>query len=644
METKIIARLRALSLDMINGAGNGHIGMALGATEIFYTLLAKELNFSQIQPGHQKWINRDRFVLSAGHGSAGIYSVYRFLGLLSDEDIRNHKQFGSKTPSHPEIDKFDYVDASTGPLGQGLAMAIGMAYAEKFVANKFNKTDLQIIDHFVYALCGDGDFQEGVGLEALAFAGTNKLDNLIVIHDYNEVQIDSRSSVVNNVDFAKYFESIGFRPIILKGNSVAEISKAIAEAKLANFPVYIQVPTTIAYGTNVADKPVGHHGFLNIEQTIEYKRKLGLTDTTPFFAEQEFLEQGQKIMAQKHDKYQQWVAKLEAYKQQYKTDFSKLEELIEGKVEYQISDFEFTISNVATRNYVGQIFSQLDHFDFLIGGSADLVAATKVKLRPDKNIVYGIREFAMTAINNGIMLYSKAFRAVSSTFLTFADYAKSAIRMAALMKLPALFVYSHDSYQVGGDGPTHQPVDQIGMLRLVPNLNVIRPCDESEMLTAFKFALAKQDEPTAIISTRQYIKSFNLAPKNFKAAYLISDNQNFDISLLASGSEVQLAFELAKKLYESQGVVANVISVPYLQGLVDNQDLITELKIDQKPAFAIEATNDSLWYKLARFTRFEAHLAANFGESAPGDVVYERQGFSIPNLSGKIKEFLIKKL
>lgn len=643
METKTIARLRALALDMINGAGNGHIGMALGATEIFYTLVAKELNFSQIQTGQPKWMNRDRFVLSAGHGSAGIYSVYRFLGLLSDDDIRKHKQFGSKTPSHPEIDKFDYVDASTGPLGQGLAMAVGMAYAAKFVANKFNKTDLQIIDHHVYALCGDGDFQEGVGLESLAFAGTNKLKNLIVIHDYNDVQIDSRSSLVNNVDFAKYFKSIGFKPLILKGNSVAEISKAIAEAKLADSPVYIQVPTIIAYGTAVANKPAGHHGFLNTQQSIEYKVNLGLENTTPFFVESEFLEEGQKIMAQKQENYKKWVAKLETYKQNYPADFVKLEQLISGQINYEIGKINFANSNVATRNYVGQIFANLDKYDFLVGGSADLVAATRVKLAPEKNIVYGIREFAMTAINNGIMLYNKAFRAVSSTFLTFADYAKSAIRMAALMKLPALFVYSHDSYQVGGDGPTHQPVDQVGMLRLVPNLHVIRPCDESEMLAAFQFALAKSEEPSAIITTRQDIKSFNLAPADFQPAYLISEHQNFDISLLASGSEVQLAVEIAQKLYESQGVLANVISVPYLQGLVDNHDLIAKLKINQKPAFAIEATNDSLWYKLARFTRFEAHLAANFGESAPGDVVYEHQGFSVANLVAKIKEFLKKK-
>ncbi|UUD36187.1 transketolase [Mycoplasmopsis citelli] len=635
---EFIANMRAVAIDGINNAHQGHIGMALGASELFYSMVGEVLKFS---PKHPRWFNRDRFVLSAGHGSMGLYSLYHLMGLLTLDDIKAHKLYDSKTPSHPEIEKLHYIDASTGPLGQGVAMGVGMAYSNKYLSNQFNQKDFKIIDHNVFVLCGDGDLQEGVALESLAFAGTNKLSSLIVVHDYNNMQIDTSATEVNNVDFEKYFESIKFNTIILKNNKPENIIEALKKAQKSTRPTYIQVRTTIAFGTKVADTPKGHNGILSEKDTIEYKENLGLSHTNVFEYDPKAYDFGAKLLKSKANLYARWEKKLAQYKEKYPQLAVKLEKILNKEKSFDFSGFKFQKTNVATRDYVDEIMKFMDtHHQNFVGGSADLRGATKVGFDSDKNIKYGIREFAMSAINNGINLHS-GLTTFGATFLVFADYAKAALRLGSIMELPNITVFSHDSYQVGGDGPTHQPVEQVTALRSIPNYLVFRPADENEMLNSFKYALALKNTPSAIISTRQPLKSFNLQKDDFKAAYYVHHARNAQVNLLASGSEVELVDKVAQKLAKD-GIKANVISVPSLQLLLKDEKLIENLSLDKLPNFAVEATNDPLWFKLAKYNKFDAHLAHDFGHSAPGDFVYELNGFTKENILAKVKSFLSK--
>ncbi|MGZ9414306.1 transketolase-like TK C-terminal-containing protein [Mycoplasma sp. 5370] len=635
---EFIATMRAVAIDGINNAKQGHIGMALGASEIFYALVGQVMRFSPTDP---KWIDRDRLVLSAGHGSMGLYSIYHLLGLLSIDDIKAHKEYNSKTPSHPEIDKLEFVDASTGPLGQGVAMATGMALSAKHLIKRFNKDRLNIFNHNIFVVCGDGDLQEGVALEAIQFAGTNKLSKLVIIHDYNNMQIDSASSEVNNINFELFFKSQNFNVIILRDNDPVEIQKALERIKDTVKPTYIQVPTTIAYGTDVANSPKGHNGILSPEATVSYKKRLGLKETKPFEYNEQAYEFGRQMIISKSTAYTRWVNNFEKLKTRYPKLGRELEALIKREKSFDFKDFKFKQTNVATRNYVAEIMQYLDgNYEDFMGGSADLRSATKVGFDSNRNIKYGIREFAMTAINNGINLHS-GYTTFGSTFLVFADYAKPALRLGALMEIPSISVFSHDSYQVGGDGPTHQPVEQIGMLRSIPNYLVFRPADENEMLNSFKYALNSKKTPCAIITCRQEVKSFNLQKNEFKAAYFIDKQESANITLLASGSEVSLAEQVANEL-KKINIKASVISVPSLQLLLDDEKLISQLELAKQPLFAIEASNDHLWYKLSKYSKFDAHLAKDFGHSAPGQFVYELNGFNKEFLVEKIKLFLEK--
>ena len=521
------------------------------------------------------------------------YSIMHLLGLLTIEDIKSHKKINSKTPSHPEIDKFKYVDASTGPLGQGIAMGVGMAISQKYLAKRYNKKDFNIIDHYVYVLHGDGCMQEGVALEAIALAGTMQLDKLILIHDFNETQIDSKSYEVNNVDFINYFKANHFSTFDVMSDSFEEINNAIQEAKKSNKPSYIRVHTTIAKNTPYENIPKGHNGYLNENQTIEFKKKCDLNNLIPFNYENDVYDYCLQLMKEKNLNYNNWVNLFSQYKKLFPNEYNELKQLIDNDIHFEFSKEIIKKTNVATRDYCAEILSYLESFPYIIGGSADLKDSTKIGFNIDlknggKNIKYGIREFAMSAINNGIYLASN-LRTIDSTFLAFSDYAKGALRLGAIMKIPSIHVYSHDSYQVGGDGPTHQPYDQLTMLRAIDNFRVIRPCDESEVLYAFNYALNQNDKQIAIITARQNLHSYNMCDN--KAAYVIKKCNNFDISLLASGSEVSLAYELANNLI-NKNIKAQVISVPILQDLVNDENLIKSLNLDKKPMFVIEAAND----------------------------------------------------
>ncbi|CAM9134087.1 transketolase [Mycoplasma todarodis] len=642
MKNKLINSMRSIALDSINRAGQGHIGMAIGSAPITYSIIGESLNFVKEDP---KWINRDKFILSAGHASMSQYSILHFLGLLSVEDMKNHKVYGSKTPSHPEVDMLDYVDATTGPLGQGVAMAVGMAISERYLATKYNKSNLPIIDHNIFTLHGDGCLQEGVALEAIQLAGTMQLDKLIIIQDFNSVQIDSRTEEVNDINIIDFFKSQKFDTFEVTEPTPENITKAIELAKKSKKPSFIQVHTVIAPGTPFENTSSGHNGTLDEDKTIGFKEKWGLENKVPFKYDDDVYEFASKLWEPKNKEYANWKEIMGVYKEKFPKEYEELNAIHKDEFKIDLSEVEINESDVATRNYIAPIMEYLEYkTSNFMGGSADLKAATKVGFSKDvkdggKNIKYGIREFAMAAINNGIYL-AGGMRTVDATFLAFADYMKPAIRMGALMNIPSVHVFTHDSYQVGGDGPTHQPIDQIPMLRAIPNMTVIRPCDESEIKAAFQYALNAHNEQVAIIACRQPIKSFNALNSNdLKSAYIIKDIEDFQVTLLATGSEVGLAVEAQEELLKD-GIKARVISVPNLHGLVEDEELAKELLLDKAPMLAIEASSDSYWFRLSKYNKINAQLAKEFGHSAPGDVIYEKHGFNTKNIRKMVKELI----
>ncbi|MCA8839118.1 transketolase [Mycoplasmopsis bovis] len=641
---KVVASMQAIALDSINNAGGGHIGSAIDICPIMYAVVAKHM---KISADHPKWISRDRLILSAGHASMSFYSMMHFLGLLSLDEMKNHKRKHSKTPSHPETDAFDFVDASTGPLGQGIAMGVGMAIAEKKMSLKINKGNTKVIDNYTYVIAGDGCLQEGITHEALQIASVMKLNKFILIHDYNKIQLDTKVSDVSNVDLFAYFKALNFNVIEINEASYDNIDKVITEAKKSDRPTYIMVHNIIAPFTPFENTTKGHHGILNSEQTIEFKKAIGLENKAPFEYDSDVYEYGRTIMANKAKSYDEWLVELDNHKKQFPWIHSLLLETINNETNYDFSNILVKQDDLAIRDYF-KAFSEIVDFSypFLIGGGADVGSSTKVRFADSildygQRIDYGVREFAMTAINNGINLYG-GLKTADSTFLAFSDYAKGALRLGGIMKLPAVHLYSHDSYLVGDDGPTHQPIEQVTVLRSIPNLIVIRPCDKYELVMGLNYAYNNTSTQVAIIGTRQPIKTMHSSKfSEFMAASLIYENKEFDISILSSGSEVELAYKTAVEL-KNLGIIANVISVPVLQKLVDNDELVIKLKLDKKPMFALEASNDSLWYKLSKYNKIDGHFASEYGFSDKGNVVYDSMGFNVNNIVDKVKQFLSK--
>lgn len=645
LDLKVISVMRGLAIDAINEAKGGHMGMAIGVAPITYSLYAKTLNINLKDP---KWINRDRFVLSAGHGSMSIYSIMNLLGILNIEDLKKHKTFGSKTPSHPEIDAFPFIDASTGPLGQGIAMSVGMAISQKYLASKFNKDKFPIFDHYIFALHGDGCIQEGVSAEALQLAGTMQLDKLIIIHDYNNAQIDTKAEEVNNIDLLKYFESFNFATFDVNKPTVENILEAIKQAKLSKKPSYIRVHTIIAEHTKKAGTPKGHNGTLSPEETIEFKKEINLKTFTPFVYEKEIYEYVQKHWEEKNKIYDKWQKMFANYAKEYPKEYEQIKLLFENKLRFSFDKVKFDLKNCPTRDYFEQYIKFIEQrYWNVIGGSADLYSATKVGFSKSiknggQGINYGIREFAMTAINNGIYLDSN-LRTIDSTFLSFADYAKGALRLGSMMHIPAIHFYTHDSYLIGGDGPTHQPFDQMPMLRSMSNLKVYRPSTKEETKYVFENAFNDLSNQSVIIGTRQPIVVDEELKFNNREGYSIySKSKDFDLSILTTGSEVDLAIQVAKNLWERKKIKIQVISIPLLQDFANNERLIKYLKINTKPIFAIEASSDNLWYKFAKYNKLYTHLALTYGYSADGEIVYNKKGFNVKNISIKIIEFLKK--
>lgn len=644
-ETTAVNAVRMLAVDAINYANSGHTGICLGATPMLVELYSNHINACKTHPD---WINRDRFVLSAGHGAPMLYALLHFAGFgLSVDDLKSLRQYGSKTAGHPEVGLTRGVDASTGPLGQGIGMAVGFAVAERFLSAKFNKRGLPIIDHYTYALCGDGDLQEGVAQEALSFAGHNKLSKLIVLYDSNDVQLDGPTANAVSENVGRKYGAMGFDYICVRdGNDTAAVGAAIEKAKRSKKPSFIEVKTVIGYGSVFAGD-CACHGVPLGKHTDALRRTLGW-EYPPFDTPKDAYGYFEQTLTKRSEaRYEKWRDCLLEYVKKYPDEAKEFDRACIGEMDCDIT-VEYPAGYCdATRNVGGTAIAELSSLNkTFIGGSADLSKSTKAAgadgffspQYPDgRNIAFGVREHAMGAIVNGMNLHG-GVRAFGSGFFVFSDYMKPAIRLAALMGIPSLFVFTHDSIAVGEDGPTHQPVEQLSGLRAVPNLNVFRPCDAYETAECFIDAVRSKKTPSVIVLSRQ-----NLTTKNHfrggvaHGGYVIKRETNpLFACLIASGSEVGLAMDTAA-LLEREGQGVRVVSVPNMRAFdAQNDEYMSEVLPSRDITFAVETASGAEWYKYA------AHVFGidRFGKSAPAERLLKEYGFATQSLADKIKEML----
>ena len=568
-----IATIRSLGIDTINKANSGHPGMVLGSAPALYTLFNKELN---IYNKEAEWINRDRFVLASGHASALLYSMLHLTGFdVTIDDLKNFRQLNSRTPGHPEIEMTHGVDASSGPLGQGIPMAAGMAMAEKFLASQYNKENFDIIDHYTYVLCGDGDMQEGVTYEAASLAGHLSLGKLIVLYDANKVTLDGPLSMSFSENVKKRYEACNWQVLEVKdGNDINEIHKAIKKGKKEQFkPTLIIVNTVIGFGSANQGTNKVHGAPLGKEDGKNAKLSYGFDHDEFYVPEEVYEDFKKKTIKRGKSKFNKWNKLFNEYKEQYPTEAKQLEDAIAGKYSLNIDELlkNYPVGhNDATRNTSLEVIQEVAKQNpTFLSGTADLASSTKTKIKDEddfsvenyngRNLVFGIREFAMVAIMNGMTLH-KGVKVSAGGFLVFSDYFKAAVRMACLMKLPIILPLSHDSIAVGEDGPTHQPIEQFAMLRSIPNMHVIRPGDAVEMAAAWKLAIESTENPTALILTRQNVETMENSSVEgvSKGAYVIGKEENhLDAIIIASGSEVNLAMK-AKKVLLEKGIDVRV--------------------------------------------------------------------------------------
>lgn len=633
-----IQNIRLLGLDMINQANSGHPGIVLGAAPTLYALYQNHMNAST---KHPLWFNRDRFFLAAGHGSALIYALLHCAGYdVPMEEIKRFRQLNSMTPGHPEYLHTPGIDATTGPLGQGLAMAVGSAIAEVYLRHLFNKDDLKVVDHYTYVLCGDGDLQEGVSLEAMSFAGHVRLNRLIILFDSNDVQLDGPTLNAVSEDIAKKVESVGFDyQCIADANDVLAISKAIAVAKKTDKPSFIEIKSVIGYGAKNQGTSSVHGAPIGREDTSRL-RKLWDFNLNEFEVEQDvYADFREKFGARGSKLYREWIASLEAYAQRYPELHQCLMDIIHQKtrVDYaKITSIDPIGFKEATRNSSGKFLKVLsEEIPHLIGGSADLTASTKAKgingnFSPSnplgRNICFGVREHAMGAIANGMALhYLKAF---ASGFFVFSDYMKPPIRLAALMKVPTIFIFTHDSVGVGEDGPTHEPVEQLAMFRSTPDLITLRPADSNETRFALRYALESQNQPVLLALSRQDIQVMHQATYEdfLQGGYIASDRANYEGILIASGSEVEIAIKAQKLLEENHQIAVRVVSMPSMELFLRQPKHIQDHVLPPacQKRLAIEMGASGLWY------RFAAHVKGidSFGKSGKLEDVLEYFGFT----------------
>ena len=648
--------IRGLSADGVEKANSGHPGLPIGCADIGALLYGEVMNYDPEKP---EWANRDRFVLSAGHGSMLVYSLLHLSGFdLSLDDLKNFRQLHSKTPGHPEYGLTEGVETTTGPLGQGFANAVGMAVAEEMLAAKFNTEEDKIVDHYTYTLTGDGGMMEGVVAEAASLAGHLGLGKLIAIYDDNDISIGGSTDLSFTEDVGARFKAYDWHVVDVDGHDFKALSKAIEEAKSVNDkPSLIIAKTKIAFGAPTKEGTAAAHGAPLGEGEIKgLKEKFGLPVDEKFYVSDEVKEFFAKRKTELKETREKWEAKFNRWAEAN----PELKEEWDNGIELKLpADFREKVmgidikSPIATRAAGGTTLTGIaDMLDYLVGGSADLAPSTKTYLDKydeiqkgnydGRNFRFGVREHAMGAIVNGIMVH-KGFRPYCATFLVFSDYMRPAVRMAALMKLPVIFVFTHDSIHVGEDGPTHEPVEHVEALRIIPGLNVVRPADAEETKAAWIKALENTEGPTALILTRQglpLLEKDNVIDGVNKGGYVLKANSNPDVVLMASGSEVSLAVEVAE-LLEDKDKACRIVSIPERGDFIaQGDDYIEEVTGDYDTfKVVLEAGIGSGWYRLLG-KNYHMVSIETFGESGSGGEVADYFGFT----AEKIAEDVLKKM
>ena len=659
IEEMSVNAIRVLSADAIQKANSGHPGLPLGTAPIAYELFSKHMNYN---PQNPEWINRDRFVLSGGHGSMLLYSLFHLFGIgnLSLDEVKNFRQFGSLTPGHPEYGHTVGVEATTGPLGQGMAMAVGMAMAEAHLASVFNKEGYPVVDHYTYVLGGDGCMMEGISSECFSLAGTLGLSKLIVFYDSNNISIEGSTDIAFTEDVVTRFKAFGFQTIEVEdGNDLCAIGKAIEEAKADKTrPSLIKVNTLIGYGCPAKQGKASAHGEpLGVDNVAALKENIGWPCKGDFEVPQEVYDHYKELSANMAKAEDKWNELFASYVEKYPEMKELWDNYFDG---YDMSDLfnsdEYWAKGdkaEATRNTSGTILNMIKKaMPNLIGGSADLAPSNKTNLKDagdfskdnyaGSNLHFGVREQAMAAIGNGLMLHG-GLKAFVATFFVFSDYVKPMARLTALMQLPLTYVFTHDSIGVGEDGPTHEPIEQLAAFRSLPGFTVFRPCDRTETAAAWMYAVENECGPTGLVLTRQNLPQMEGSSKGaLKGGYVIADSQKEvpDAIIIASGSEVSLAVN-AKEELKKDGIDVRVVSMPSME-LFDKQS--AEYKESVLPnavrkRVAVEALSDFGWYK---YVGLDGRVIAmeGFGASGPAATLFEHFGFTVDNVVKTVKEVI----
>ncbi|MBO5286055.1 MAG: transketolase [Clostridia bacterium] len=652
-ELLTINTIRALAIDAIDKANSGHPGLPLGAAPIAYSLFNDHLSFD---PKNPKFDNRDRFILSAGHGSMLNYALLHVFGYdVSIEDIKTFRQENSICTGHPEVNVCPGVETTTGPLGQGIANAVGMAIAEARLANKFNKDGYKIVDHYTYALCGDGCMQEGIAYEAASLAGTLELGKLIVLYDDNDITIEGNTDIAFKEDVGKTHEAMGWQVLYVKdANDVKAISKAIAKAKKEKTkPSLIIIKSVIGYGSPLAGKADCHGAPLGLENTTKTKQALGYD--YPAFTIPEEVEEFKKASIKKGEKVSSdWKKLFNKYEKAYPELAKEYKKWISNEI-VDLSDktdlWEFAKDD-ASRGYSSTVLNKLiNYVPNLMGGSADLGPSNKSVMkafgdftsqyRNGQNMHFGIREHAMGAIVNGMYLHGGVIP-YCATFFVFTDYMKGAMRMASIMKLPIVYVMTHDSIGVGEDGPTHEPIEHLSALRATPNMNVFRPADGRETTAAWIYAL-KANCPTTIALSRQTLPMLNGSGEEaLKGGYVIAkeDGDEPQVIIIATGSEVYPSIK-AKEILREHGIDARVVSMPCMEAFdkqpADYKESVLPKSV--RARLAVEAGASIAWGKYVGLDG-DTICIDHFGESAPAKTLFTKYGFTAENIANKAKELI----
>lgn len=655
IEKMSVNAIRVLAADAVQKANSGHPGLPLGSAAMAYELWANHMNHNPADP---KWFNRDRFILSGGHGSTLLYSLLHLFGYgLTKEDLAQFRQWGSLTPGHPEYGHTVGVEATTGPLGAGMGMAVGMAVAEAHLAAVFNKENFPVVDHYTYVLGGDGCMMEGISSEAFSLAGTLGLSKLIVLYDSNKISIEGGTDIAFTEDVKKRFEAFGFQTLVVEdGNNIEEIGKAIEEAKADKTrPTMITVKTKIGFGCPAKEGKASAHGEpLGVDNVAALKENLGWPSQEPFYVPDE-------VYANYKEKAKKGAAAEEAWNKlfdDYCKAYPEMKKLWDEYFDENAADKVFEDENFwsyedkpqATRNISGVQINKLKNIlPNFMGGSADLAPSTKTYMSDmgdfskdnyaGRNMHFGVRELAMTAIGNGMMLHG-GLRAFVSTFFVFSDYVKPMARLSAIMGVPLTFVLTHDSIGVGEDGPTHEPIEQLAMFRSLPNFTVYRPCDATETAAAWAYAVTSKKTPTALVLTRQNLPQIKGSSKDaLKGAYVIADSEKSvpDAILIASGSEVSLAVDAKAELMKD-GIDVRVVSMPSMDVFDQQSDEYKESVLPKsvRKRVAIEALSDFGWGKYVGLDGAYVTMHG-FGASAPAAALFKEFGFTVDNVVKTVK-------